>query len=355
MKTRQIIFPRPYEAELIETECRKPGAGEVTVELAYSAVSAGTERANLIGDKNVSGGSDIVAPFPRSLGYSAAGIVAAVGEGVSVNVGDRVIVYGGKHMARITVRERSSIVKLDDDIPLSEASLMYIATFPLAAVRKTRLELGEAAMVMGLGILGQFAVQLCKAAGGCPVIAADPKPERRALAEKLGADCALDPTAPDFPERVFDAAPGILSGGQAAANFRHQGEAMALLADGTVVAMGSVGDYSWGARPLAPSAGSVVVPVTVVGGVEMVPIRDVIQPLGGTVTWRDDIRASLAEALGHKVTIKSGERTVRIDDADVPLAAAPATVGDRLMVPVGLASRGFGLTVRWVQGGVEFK
>ena len=96
-------------------------------------------------------------------------------------------------------------------------------------------------------------------------------------------------------------------------------------------------------------------PVTVVGGVEMVPIRDVIQPLGGTVTWRDDIRASLAEALGHKVTIKSGERTVRIDDVDVPLAAAPATVGDRLMVPVGLASRGFGLTVRWVQGGVEFK
>jgi 2-desacetyl-2-hydroxyethyl bacteriochlorophyllide A dehydrogenase len=211
MKTRQIIFPRPYEAELIETECRKPGAGEVTVELAYSAVSAGTERANLIGDKNVSGGSDIVAPFPRSLGYSAAGIVAAVGEGVSVNVGDRVIVYGGKHMARITVRERSSIVKLDDDIPLSEASLMYIATFPLAAVRKTRLELGEAAMVMGLGILGQFAVQLCKAAGGCPVIAADPKPERRALAEKLGADCALDPTAPDFPERVFDAAPGRIN------------------------------------------------------------------------------------------------------------------------------------------------
>ncbi|NLN89191.1 MAG: hypothetical protein GX134_03425 [candidate division WS1 bacterium] len=180
-------------------------------------------------------------------------------------------------------------------------------------------------------------------------------PTTYALNENLAGRLGREITAPDKTVLVFDAAPGILSGGQAAANFRHQGEAMALLADGTVVAMGSVGDYSWGARPLAPSAGSVVVPVTVVGGVEMVPIRDVIQPLGGTVTWRDDIRASLAEALGHKVTIKSGERTVRIDDADVPLAAAPATVGDRLMVPVGLASRGFGLTVRWVQGGVEFK
>jgi threonine dehydrogenase-like Zn-dependent dehydrogenase len=41
-----------------------------------------------------------------------------------------------------------------------------------------------------------------KAAGAYPVIAADPIPERRAFALRMGADIALDPTAPDFSEEV---------------------------------------------------------------------------------------------------------------------------------------------------------
>ncbi len=54
MKTKQIVFTKPNTAELIDAEYHAPGAGEVTVEIAYSAISAGTEQANITGDRNVS-------------------------------------------------------------------------------------------------------------------------------------------------------------------------------------------------------------------------------------------------------------------------------------------------------------
>ena len=63
-------------------------------------------------------------------------------------------------------------------------------------------------LVMGLGILGQFAVTLAHAAGAVPVIAADPNPVRREEALAGGADYAFDPTEPGFAEKVK-----VLTGG----------------------------------------------------------------------------------------------------------------------------------------------
>jgi threonine dehydrogenase-like Zn-dependent dehydrogenase len=92
---------------------------------------------------------------------------------------------------------------------MQEAALTFIATFPLAAIRKTRLEIGESSLVMGLGVLGLFAVQLLRAAGSYPVIAADPVKERRELALKLGADVVLDPTEEDFCQKIKDLCGGV--------------------------------------------------------------------------------------------------------------------------------------------------
>ena len=80
--------------------------------------------------------------------------------------------------------------------------MALIATFPLAAVRKCRLELGEPAAVMGLGILGRIALQLLKAGGATPVIAVDPVAKKRAQALEFGADYALDSFAPDFAAQM---------------------------------------------------------------------------------------------------------------------------------------------------------
>ena len=79
MKVKQIVFTKPGTAELLEKEVGAPKAGEVQVRLAVSTISSGTERANLV---NVST-SGVHAPFPRIQGYSSAGVVEAVGEGVT--------------------------------------------------------------------------------------------------------------------------------------------------------------------------------------------------------------------------------------------------------------------------------
>ena len=73
----------------------------------------------------------------------------------------------------------------------------------LGGVRKLELELGESAMVMGLGLLGMFAVQFLRLSGAYPLIAADLNPVRRELALRLGADYAFDPSTPDFIEQIM--------------------------------------------------------------------------------------------------------------------------------------------------------
>ena len=74
MEKRTIVFTKPCVAEVIKSEIAKPAAGEVQVKLAISTISSGTERANLIGDPNISPRGknvDGVAVFPRILGYSS--------------------------------------------------------------------------------------------------------------------------------------------------------------------------------------------------------------------------------------------------------------------------------------------
>lgn len=204
MQNRSIIFTSPCVAELIEGEISAPGAGEVQVKLAVSTISSGTERANLIGDPNVGWDVGPKVSFPRKSGYSSAGVVTAVGEGVSdLQPGDRVAMSWSVHSQYINMR-RSYVYKLPDSVSFRDAALLHIGIFPLAAIRKCRLELGESAIVMGMGVLGLTAVQLLKAAGAAPVIAVDPMPEKREKALSCGADYALDPTAPDFAETAKD-------------------------------------------------------------------------------------------------------------------------------------------------------
>ena len=105
MKTKQIVFTRPNTAEILEKDIQPPAAGQVQVRLLCSTISSGTERANLTGDANVSPGGNAV-PFPRMLGYSSAGVVQQVGEGVSsLKVGDRVAMAWTVHSQLVNVPE----------------------------------------------------------------------------------------------------------------------------------------------------------------------------------------------------------------------------------------------------------
>lgn len=209
---KQIIFTKPYVAEYVEVgqiQVEDIAPNEVIVQTAYSTVSAGTERANFIGEKAVSVFSDAEIPFPRTVGYSSAGKVVAIGSAVTkVKVGDRVAVYWGKHV-NYNVLPEENVVKIQDErVSYQEAALALIATFPLAAIRKVNLEIGESLLVMGLGILGQLAVMQARAAGAYPVIACDPIAERREEALRNGADYAFDPLQKDFAQKVLQITDG---------------------------------------------------------------------------------------------------------------------------------------------------
>ncbi len=208
MNNKQIVFVKPCVAEFLDTECGDVTDTLVKVRTYFSTVSCGTEKANLIGKEDVSIGGG-VATYPRSLGYSSSGVVEEIGNKVTkVKVGDRVAMYWTTH-SKYNVVDESQVVKIiDDKISFEEAAMLHIANFPMAAVRKTRVELGESALVMGLGILGQIAVKLLKATGAVPIIALDPIKERREEALKNGADLAFDPYEPDFAKKVKDATNG---------------------------------------------------------------------------------------------------------------------------------------------------
>lgn len=204
MGRKAIVFTEVNKAELIdEPFSTDPAPGKVMVRTAFSTVSSGTERANLTGDLNVSYSKcESVAQFPRRSGYSTSGIVEKVGDGVTcVKPGDRVAMIHTTHSQYLEVGEKN-LCKLEDGISLQEAAIWHIATFPLAAIRKCHLEIGESAIVMGMGILGMMAVKLLRAAGAAPIIAVDPIEKKRKDALSLGADYALDPFDPDFVGRV---------------------------------------------------------------------------------------------------------------------------------------------------------
>ena len=202
MTSKNIVFIQVEKAELLEQPVWAPKAGEVTVKLAVSSISSGTERANLMGSLRVSvAGDQTEAIFPRYGGYSSAGTVVQVGPDVTdFKVGDRVALSWSRHSQYITLPAKNlcPIGELD----FADAALFHIGIFPLAAIRKCRLELGESAIVMGLGVLGLLGVSLLRAAGAAPVIAVDPIAQKRQKALQCGADYALDPYDPDFAQQV---------------------------------------------------------------------------------------------------------------------------------------------------------
>jgi threonine dehydrogenase-like Zn-dependent dehydrogenase len=77
------------------------------------------------------------------------------------------------------------------------ATFLQTTTIALQAVHDASLKLGDRVAIFGLGALGLLTVPLARLQGAGWIAAVDPIPARRAFAERLGADLALDPTATD--------------------------------------------------------------------------------------------------------------------------------------------------------------
>ncbi|MCH0571605.1 bi-domain-containing oxidoreductase [Streptomyces sp. MUM 136J] len=131
------------------------------------------------------------------LGYSLCGVVEQVGTGIDdVKVGDLVACAGNEHAlhAELNWVPKNLYARVPDGLAPRHAAFGTVGSIALQGVRRGEAQLGDVALVIGLGLIGQLVVQLL-AASGVRVVGADPDPLRCELAERLGAAACGDPAS----------------------------------------------------------------------------------------------------------------------------------------------------------------
>ena len=207
--------------------------GRVLVRAARSLISAGTERAAVeLGQKSLVGKAkerpDLVRQVIRkarqdglantvnavrakldasnALGYSAAGVVVEVGEGVTeFRAGDRVACAGAGFASHAEVLSvpKNLCARLPDAVDFEAGAFGTLGAIALQGVRLAEPTLGEAVVVVGLGLLGQLTVQLLKA-NGCRVFGVDLDASKIELARRLGAEDGATTGAGDVRRAVTE-------------------------------------------------------------------------------------------------------------------------------------------------------
>ena len=200
---RTIVITEPYKIAIEQAETPEPEPGQILVRTTLSGISAGTEM-NLYRGTNPDlvrrrWGERFVYPFVP--GYQALGVVEHRSPDVTgFEVGDRVFT-GGSH-SEFTVADADECFKLPDDISDEQASLLSVARVALHGARRGRIEYGDSVAVVGMGLMGQLAIQHARLAGAAKTIAVDIDPWRLDIARELGADHVIDPTSGDPADQI---------------------------------------------------------------------------------------------------------------------------------------------------------
>lgn len=213
------------ETALVTSPVPRIGAGDVLINARVSLLSAGTERM-LVGfgkasylskakqqpekvkqvlHKMKTDGvfatleavkSKLDQPIP--LGYCHVGVVAAVGAGVKhLKPGDRVV-SNAPHADVVKVAKQLC-VRIPDEVDDDMAVFTVVASIALQGIRNVQPTLGEAIVVMGVGLIGLLTVQLLKAQG-CRVLAIDFDAEKLAMAAQFGAEICQLTTGEDIQQ-----------------------------------------------------------------------------------------------------------------------------------------------------------
>ncbi len=217
---------RTGETSIADVPMPTPKPGTALIRTAASLVSAGTERMlvefaekSLVGkarsrpdlvrqvvDKARREGllTTVDAAFnkldqPMPLGYSSAGTIVAVGEGLqSFKVGDRVASAGGGYAvhAEYAIVPKNLLAHLPPNVDFDSAAFATLGAIALHGFRLAQPQVGERIAVIGLGLLGLLTVGIAHAAG-CHVFGVDIDPKRVELAQRAGAEAVTRDQAED--------------------------------------------------------------------------------------------------------------------------------------------------------------
>jgi threonine dehydrogenase-like Zn-dependent dehydrogenase len=186
MKKYYVVGPR--QLELRDETLPAPAPGEVLIRTRVSALSAGTEAWRYVNGGHYGGEGS-------TCGYNSAGVVAAIGPGVSdVRPGDAV--FTTQPHAEFVLVDAHKVIRLPAGLDLESAAFTYLPTLGLHALRSANYQAGENVLVIGLGIVGQLAAQVARMVGA-RVAALEVDHLRRAVAVHAGLASVLDPRAPE--------------------------------------------------------------------------------------------------------------------------------------------------------------
>jgi len=189
-KTAQVFFTAKEQAELREAPVAAPKEGEVFVRSTWTLISTGTE--TICYGRRFDPGThwENWVKYPFATGYSQAGVVEAVGAGVTAyKPGDRVCSIHG-HALHVC-GPANTFYPIPEGISERDAAWFTLSYIVQNGIRRAHHELGEDVVVIGLGPLGQLAVQFVKQLGPRRLIALDPIQKRLDWAKKFGATHVL--------------------------------------------------------------------------------------------------------------------------------------------------------------------
>lgn len=214
---KALVLAEYGRLELTDVQRPSPAKGEVLIRVAACGICGS--------DVHGYDGSSGRRIPPIVMGHEAAGIVAAVGDGVSsclpgdrvtfdstvscgacafclrgeINLCDRREVIGvscgeyrraGAFAEFLVVPERI-VYRLPDAMAFPEAAMLEAVSVALHAVRVSGIQEGESALVVGAGMIGLLTLQAARVAGCRRILVADVDASRLRLAETLGADETL--------------------------------------------------------------------------------------------------------------------------------------------------------------------
>jgi len=221
----QLLIARKGNVEIMEAPDPVPSENEVLIETAFSAISPGTELSALSrqstsflslirrgvhswdkvkkslarrGWRQTLAKVEEAVEKPVSIGYSLSGRVLQVGQVVDeFKVGDWVVAVGpGANHGTMACVPRLMCARLQKPERARDAAVAAPACVGIHAMHRAELSAGSEVGVFGLGVIGQFTVQVLRATGH-RVIAFDPIESRRSDAVRSGAE-AHDPAGFDF-------------------------------------------------------------------------------------------------------------------------------------------------------------
>jgi 2-desacetyl-2-hydroxyethyl bacteriochlorophyllide A dehydrogenase len=217
MKTKAVVFPEPFKTEIMELELPAMRDDTVLVETQLSAVSVGTERWAYIGKRAEIG-------FPSVPGYMGIGRILEAGKsamtrgykvGDIVNFNSSILPAGydktwmGTHLSHAVVDVCDGVDWVDggfnamrcEKVPAEclpeDVALTQLCAVALRGIEMAEIPAGAKVLVNGLGIIGQFAVQVCRLKGTY-VAVADIDENRLKLAGEYGADWDINPKGQDI-------------------------------------------------------------------------------------------------------------------------------------------------------------